>query len=102
MTIFVLAITVRLWDRQTGLKWYPAALADQLALFRNSDTLAYFAQVEWKGSFDALADGGFDGMNFRLGYWALTPIGSVDEEIWYGVGVIDPGKCGCTPFSPSD
>ncbi|KAL0635185.1 hypothetical protein Q9L58_005910 [Maublancomyces gigas] len=84
MTVFVLAITNHLWKRQTGLKWYPAALADQLALFRNKKTLSYFALWETPDTDPEITD-----MNLRLGYWAPTRAGSVDkEEVWYGVGVI--------------
>lgn len=102
MTLFLLVITVHLWDRQTGLKWYPAALADQLALFRNPRTLSYFAQLEKKESLEALRGDVFKDVNFRLGYWNLTRSGSKDVEIWYGIGVIDDSTRGCTPFRSSD
>lgn len=82
-----------MWRRQTGLKWYPAALADQLALFRDSDTLSYVAQLERKDSLQALSKNMFDGVRFRLGYWSRKRPGSVeDEEVWYGVGVINNSK----------
>lgn len=97
MTVFVLAITIHLWDRQTGLKWYPAAMADQLALFRNEKTLSHFALLENPESTEQIPN-----VKLRLGYWAPTSSGSV-EEVWYGVGLIlDDTEGGDTAYRMSD
>lgn len=92
MAAFTLGITIHLWDRETGLKWYPAALADQLALFRNPDTLSYFAQLEMEDSCSGLKSNMFDGLRFRLGYWDVRRAGSVQGDVWYGIGVIVPRR----------
>lgn len=99
MTVFVLAMTNHLWDRQTGLKWYPAALADQLALFRNENTLSYFALWETPDTDPKIPD-----VNLRLGYWAPIRAGSLDNrEVWYGVGVIiNDTEGGCAAYPMSD
>lgn len=82
MTLFTLTITVRLWARQSGLKWYPASLADRLALFQNANTLKSFAKLELVGSHQAMKGKGFGNVRFRLGYWDVT------GKVWYGVGII--------------
>lgn len=89
MAAFTLGITINLWNRETGLKWYPVALADQLALFRNPHTLSYFAQLEMEDSYLGLKSNLFDGLKFRLGYWDVISAGSVEGVVWYGIGVID-------------
>lgn len=101
MAALTLGITMQLWNRETGLKWYPAALADQLAFFRNAHTLSYFAQLEMVDSYLGLKSNIFDGLTFRLGYWEVMRAGYAEEEVWYGIGVIDHKSRKCYPtFAP--
>lgn len=96
MATFTLGITMDLWTCETGLKRYPAALADQLAFFRNAHTLSYFVQLEMVDSYLGLKGNIFDGLTFRLGYWEVMRAGS-EGEVWYGIGVIAHKSRKCHP-----
>ncbi|KAF2001836.1 hypothetical protein P154DRAFT_533441 [Amniculicola lignicola CBS 123094] len=60
-------ILLSLWSCTTGLKWDPVTIADQVALFHNSNILREFQQLEahpTKWSWQILGS-----RTYRIGYW---------------------------------
>lgn len=73
---------VKMLTNKTGLKWDPATIADQMALFHGSNALDEFRLLEQQhreSAFDLLAE-----KSFRLGYWEKVENGKT--SIWYGIG----------------
>lgn len=73
-------VFLSLWDITTGLKWDPTTIADQLALFHNSNVLPDFALLEedTNTSSDLLRTS-----MYRLGYWQIKS--SEGERVVYGI-----------------
>ena len=81
-----LNITIKLWSCTTGLRWDPVSIADQMALFNQSNVLEDFDAVE--RDVDKLAYDILLGKKYRLGYWEK----GIDGKIWYGIGKVCNGS----------
>ena len=93
LMLHIIAMLITLWNRETGLKWDPASVMDQLALVRGSNIFPIFDGLEtyhrtafqkeyWKrmSSFDSV----------RLAYWKPRRGG----PIWHGIRLLPTGMCG--------
>lgn len=79
-------IFMALWfrNRQTGLKWDPVCIADQIALIQGSNILKSFHGLEFATREEvpyAFPRNGLLGDTLRLGYWKIGDTG----EIWHGI-----------------
>jgi hypothetical protein len=87
-----LAILIRLYNRETGLKWDPVSLADQMALVQSSNCLAMYQGLEYLQRMEctkALRERSPGYGALRLGYWQHRRT----KAIWHGIASIDsPGK----------
>ena len=96
LILHTLTMLVTLWGRETGLKWDPTSVMDQLALVRGSNILPIFDGLEihnrhelhrrfWQkmSSFDSV----------RLAYWKPNDGG----PIWHGIRLVPKltGTCRC-------
>jgi hypothetical protein len=77
ITLFVLVI--HLWKRHTGLKYDPTTIADQLALFYDSNVLVDFTDRER----EFMEEETIAHKTYRLGYWELKTQDST--TVVYGV-----------------
>ena len=80
---------IRLWDRDTGVKWDPVSLADQLTLVQGSNLLGMYQGLEFanqKQCADALKERSPQYGSLRLGYWKHR----TDGTIWHGLACIPP------------
>ncbi|KAH6666900.1 hypothetical protein B0J14DRAFT_603536 [Halenospora varia] len=85
-TLFLMII---MWDRETGLRWDPVSLADQLALVQGSNIFSMFQGLEFSSYPDRKRLLGIRGSAYgklRLGYWRHRQNGS----IWHGLACIKP------------
>ncbi|TGO75205.1 hypothetical protein BELL_0228g00110 [Botrytis elliptica] len=87
LLIITTAIIIRLWGRESGLRWDPDTLADQLSLIQGSNVTDIFKGLEYtvrcKNSAILRARSSTYG-DFRLGYWKHHDT----NEIWYGVSFV--------------
>ncbi|RPA87413.1 hypothetical protein BJ508DRAFT_59542 [Ascobolus immersus RN42] len=88
LLIATVAITVRLWGRETGLKWDPVSIADQIQLFHGERQLLYYymkdidtlpVNLGERTLFDRFANVS----RLRLGYWKRS-----NGEVWHGIGIL--------------
>jgi hypothetical protein len=83
--IFVtVAMLIHLWGRDTGLKWDPMSVADQLALVQGSNILKLFQRLEYANRRDCMRE--LENRiphcaSLKLGYW----IHRRNESIWHGL-----------------
>jgi hypothetical protein len=80
-------ILVRLWDRETGVKWDPVSIADQIALVQGSNIFPMLEGLEFatpKDCSNILAARSSRFGALRLGYWRHRCNGT----IWYGLACI--------------
>jgi hypothetical protein len=80
-TTYILA---RLWDRETGLKWDPVTIADQVALVQGSNIFPMLEGLEFatpRECSSILATRSSHFGTLRLGYWMHRCNGT----IWYGL-----------------
>ena len=88
----ILSMLIRLHNRETGLKWDPVSIADQLALVQGSNIWPMFANLEFchRGTFlEAFRNRASHLSLLRLGYWKHRN----DESIWHGLALV-PGLAG--------
>lgn len=79
-----LTILVWLYNRDTGLKWDPVSIADQLALLQSPDVRALFANLETCSYAEhrmTIKTRALDFGALRLGYWKERR----DQKIWHGI-----------------
>ncbi|KAJ9612314.1 hypothetical protein H2200_003911 [Cladophialophora chaetospira] len=83
------AIIRGLSSRNTGLMWDPSSLADQVALFKQCDTLRLLEDIDNDDSHHDVTRRKFANTRFRLGYWEKTNNHNEDDkEILYGIGAM--------------
>ena len=83
----ILSMLIRLHNRETGLKWDPVSIADQLALVQGSNIWPMFANLEFchRGTFlEAFRERASHLSLLRLGYWKHRN----DESIWHGLALV--------------
>jgi hypothetical protein len=81
-----ISLLIYLRSRCTGLKWVPATIADQLALFHESNVLRDFEVLEKDPgikSTEILRD-----REYRIGYWEKGR----NRRLVYGVGRVSGGR----------
>jgi hypothetical protein len=88
--LIICTIYLVLWfqDRQTGLKWDAACIADQIALIQGSNILESFHGLEFatRGEArDALASIGSSRGVLRLGYWQHK---KAQNTFWHGIAFL--------------
>jgi hypothetical protein len=91
LTILMLA---RLWNYDTGLKWDPVSIADQVALVQRSNLLDMYDGLEFATQYKCAEELRERGPRFgtlRLGYWRHRTNGS----IWHGLACV-PTATGMT------
>ena len=91
LTLYTLVILARLWNRETGLKWDPKSLMDQLALVQGSNIWPIFHGLETCGRkhFPKLLEKRISKFgSIRLGYWKSRSKGS----IWHGIRLLPKSK----------
>ncbi|KAF2470709.1 uncharacterized protein BDR25DRAFT_342976 [Lindgomyces ingoldianus] len=92
IVVYLLNEVVLLWiyfylrNRNTGLKWDPTTLADQIALFHGSNILEDFASLEEE--YNTFGGRLLQGREYRLGYWQK----GANRDIWYGIGRVTRAK----------
>ena len=92
LSIVTLLTMVKLYHRDTGLKWDPVSLADQLALVQGSNFVSLFAGLEacdfryYKQRLRERAPGLG---SLRLGYWKHRQNGT----IWHGLAFVSGTSC---------
>ena len=91
-----LTMLVTLWGRETGLKWDPTSVMDQLALVRGSNILPIFDGLEIHNRYELQKRFWQKMSNFdsvRLAYWRPNDGG----PIWHGIRLVpkSTGKCRC-------
>lgn len=89
LIITVTFILIRLWNRDTGVKWDPASVADQIALFQGSNVLPLFDGLEFALPMmrhKILQSRAPYFGTVRLGYWRHKR----SHVIWHGVACIPP------------
>jgi hypothetical protein len=89
LALFTLAVLIRLWNRDTGLRWDPVSIADQLALVQGSNVWGMFHGLEYatrKLFMDVLKKRAALFGALRLGYWRHRQNGSIR----HGIGFILP------------
>ncbi|TGO34301.1 hypothetical protein BHYA_0203g00060 [Botrytis hyacinthi] len=89
LLIITTAIIVRLWGRESGLRWDPDTLADQLSLIQGSNIIKIFKRLEYTVRFQCsaiLRARRSTYGDFRLGYWKHHDT----NEIWHGVSFVKP------------
>jgi hypothetical protein len=84
--VVLISVLIYLWGRQTGLKWDPTTIADQLSLFHGSNVLPDFSVIECnqERSWTLLRRN-----RYRIGYWYLTK----NEETKIVYGIRRAGSC---------
>jgi hypothetical protein len=80
---------LRLWNRDTGVKWDPVSVADQLALAQGSNILGIFHGLDFASTRQSVAvlnerSSAFGSV--RLGYWRHRST----RSIWHGLACIPP------------
>ncbi|KAF8860283.1 hypothetical protein BDZ45DRAFT_316576 [Acephala macrosclerotiorum] len=89
LILVIIAIIASHWGRETGLKWDPVSLADQLSLVQGSNVLYIFQGVEFALSKACTKElkrrSPFYGV-VRLGYWKHK----TTDDIWHGLACIPP------------
>jgi len=88
IAVLSLCFTVlRLWNKETGLRWNVDSIADMIVLLRHSNALAPFCNLDWKH----LSRGQFYNLlkdqHLRLGYWKTA-----DGKYVHTIGTQDQGK----------
>ena len=79
-----IGMLIRLWNRETGLKWDPVSIADQLALVQTSNIFGMFQGLEFanaKKYTQQLRKLQFESL--KLGYWKHPK----DNTFWYGLAL---------------
>ena len=92
LSTVTLLIMVRLYGRDTGLKWDPVALADQLALVQGSNFASLFAGLEtcsYPDYLQRLRERAPKVGSLRLGYWKHRQNGT----IWHGLAFVSGTSC---------
>lgn len=92
LSVTTAAILIRLRHRDTGLKWDPVSVADQLALLQDSNVGQLYAGLEtcsFKEYRESLRKRAINFGPIRLGYWRTRPNG----EIWHGMA-LTPKRAG--------
>ena len=87
LALLTAVILARLWGRDTGLKWDPVSIADQLALVQGSNIWSIFSGLELSSQKDFLASLKERATNFgtiRLGYWKHCQ----EASIWRGIAFL--------------
>ncbi|KUJ06722.1 uncharacterized protein LY89DRAFT_692331 [Mollisia scopiformis] len=89
LILVTLAVMWTLYNQDTGLKWDPAAIADQLALVQGSNVLNIFQGLEFALSKECTRQlkkrSPWYG-EIKLGYWEHKQT----QEIWHGLACIPP------------
>ncbi|CZR65376.1 uncharacterized protein PAC_15276 [Phialocephala subalpina] len=89
LILVIIAIIASHWGRETGLKWDPVSLADQLSLVQGSNVLYILQGLEFALSKACTKElkkrSPFYGI-VRLGYWKHKTTG----KIWHGLACIPP------------
>jgi hypothetical protein len=89
LTLVTFAVMLTLYDQDTGLKWDPASIADQLALVQGSNIMGIFQGLEFalsKKCTEQLKKRSPWYGDIRLGYWKHKRTGA----IWHGLACIPP------------
>ena len=92
LSILTLLIMVKLCYRDTGLKWDPVSLADQLALVQGSNFVSLFSGLEACNHRDykqKLRERAPKVGSLRLGYWKHRQ----DGTIWHGLAFVSGTSC---------
>ncbi|KAF7889136.1 hypothetical protein EAF00_009436 [Botryotinia globosa] len=87
LLIITTAIMIRLWGSESGLRWDPDTLADQLSLIQGSNIIDIFKGLEYTGRFQCsaiLRARRSTYGDFRLGYCKHHDT----NEIWHGVSFV--------------
>ncbi len=87
LSVMTASILLRIRHRDTGLRWDPVSVADQLALLQNSNIGSLYAGLEtclYKEYREVLRKRALDFGPIRLGYWKNRQNGAV----WHGIALL--------------
>lgn len=82
LIIYLCVLLGYTWKWKTGLRWNPVSIADNLALFRHSDFLEDFKDLDMDDP--ACHRERFADSAYRLGYWRIDKNGP--PQYWHGFG----------------
>ncbi|KXH42772.1 phosphoribosylaminoimidazole-succinocarboxamide synthase [Colletotrichum nymphaeae SA-01] len=88
--LYLIIVIIYLWQRKTGLRWDPVAIADILVLFRHSNALKHF-----EGSSIAKRESMFENLEkirIYLKYWEAE-----NGKCWHGFGTDDTKASNSNP-----
>ena len=92
VSMATILIMVKLHHRDTGLKWDPVSLADQLALVQGSNFVSLFEGLEtcsYRDYSQRFCERASKAGTLRLGYWKHRQNGT----IWHGLAFVSESSC---------